>query len=220
MSNVLLHQIQSSEDVILVSESTLRIEGLYASNISPVTDSHNLISISYSDFNVSDVNYHNSSLELMNVIFSTCSIQGINGNNITQLNNSNISLNYGLLIRSTTVTNFDDIRFQNILLSGSAFIEIINSDLLILRSHSINNTNTIIYNLKHVNLVNGEMVSVINSVSAFSIFESNVSLSYSSFTMLNSTISSALHSKSSNVSISNSTFDSNIAMNGAAMSLL
>ena len=218
--NLILDETQWSEDMILVSESRLRIESLYATSISPTTESHNFIGISYSDFNISDINYHNSSLELMAVIFSTGNIENISGSNITDLVNSTISLDYGLLIRSATIHMFDDIHFDNIALSESSFIVIINSNLYSFKNHSISNFNFVLYTLKYTNIYDGKRISVMNGASAFDILNSNMNLALSHFSILNSTISSALYSKSSNISISNSTFDSNTAKQGAAISLL
>ena len=220
MSNVLLDQIESSKDIILVSESTLTIESLNASDITPIVDGHNLISISYSSFDVSDVSYHNSSLELMIVIFSTGNIQHISGSNIDELDDNVISLDYMFLLRAITIHMFDNIHFYDISLSNPKLIEVISSDIYSLKNHSISNTNTVIYTLDHANVFDSEIVSVSNSVSAFDIVDSTLTITSSSFTMLNSTLLSALYSESSNVTVSNSTFDSSIAKQGAAIALL
>ena len=220
MSSVLFDQIESSKDIISVSESTLVIIGLEISNIIPIAEEHNIISISYSSFDVSDVSYHNSSLELMIVIFSTGSIQNISGSNITEPDDSTISLDYMFLFRTTTIHMFDSIHFYDISLSNPTLIEVISSDIHSLKNHSMSNTNTVIYTLEHANVFDSESVSVTNSASAFDIVDSTLTISSSSFTMLNSTLLSALYSESSNVTISNSTFDSNIAKQGAAITLL
>ena len=220
MSNVLFDQIESSKDIISVSESTLVISGLEISNIMPITEGHSLISISYSSFDVSDVSYHNSSLELMIVIFSTGSIQHISGSNIDELDDNTISLDYIFLFRTTTIQMFDGIHFYDISLSNRKLIEVISSDIYSLKNHSISNTNTVIYTLDHANVFDSEIVSVSNSISAFDIVDSTLTITSSSFRMLNSTLLSALYSESSNVTISNSTFDSSIAKQGAAIALL
>ena len=217
---MVLENIQSSEDMISVSESTLTIDSLSINSITPITEGHNLLSISYSDFNVSNVSYHDSSLELMAAIFSTGSIYDLIGSNITKLADSTISLDYVLFLRSTTIYNFDSIHFENISLSSSKLIDVINSNLNSLKNHNISNTNSVIYTLDRTNVYNGETVSIFDSVSAFHIIDSTLIISSSSFRMLNSTLLSALYSESSNVTISNSTFDSNIAKQGAAITLL
>ena len=220
ISDIKFDQILASEDMILVSESTLTINGLHAMSIMPIIEGHNLISISYSSFNVSHVTYNNSSLELMIILFSTGTIHDISGRNIAPYTDSTISLDYGISIRSTTIHLFDDIHFDSILLSYSQLIVARSSNIYNLNSHDISNTNSVIYTIENSNVYNAEMVSVMNSVSGFEVLNSNLTLSSSNFTKLNSTLSSAVYTKSSNVYISNSIFDTNIARQGAAISLL
>ena len=112
--------------MISISESSLKIDNLSANSITPITEGHNLMSISYSDFNISNVSYHNSSLELIIVIFSTGSLDKFDGSNITELVDSAILLDYEFFLRSTTIYSFDNIHFDGISLSNSKFIEVIN----------------------------------------------------------------------------------------------
>ena len=218
LSDVLFDQIQSSEDMILVSESTLTIEGLQATSITPTAEGHNLISISYSDFNVSDIHYHNSSLELMIVIFSTGSIQTINSSNISQLADDTITLNYLFSFRSTTLENFNSLVFTDISLSSSRLIRVISSNLTSAMNHSFSNTNCVIYTLEDSNIY-GESITVENSTSAFDVSSSNMTLTFSNFSYLNST-KSALYLQSSNTIVNSTTFNSNVATRGAAISFL
>ena len=151
LSDVSIDQIHSSEDIILVRESTFSIDGLYANNILPITEEHNLLSISYSAFNIRDVKYDNSSLELMIIIFSEGNIQNIKGSNLAKLTDSDISFDYGLFMRSTTIYNFDIINFDDVSLSTPKFIVAINSDFYSLINHNISNINAVIYTLENVN---------------------------------------------------------------------
>ena len=133
---------------------------------------------------------------------------------------TSILFDYGFSFRSTNIHNFENINFDDISLSSQTFIIAKSSNLHNLKNHSISHTNSVIYTLVNVNLYHSETLSILNSVSAFDILKSNITITASKFEMLNSTGSSALYSKSSNISISNSTFDSNIATQGAALTFL
>jgi hypothetical protein len=200
--------------MFVISESKFSVNNWTTQNLT-AQNIHEIMSVSYSTFSMSNINYENSNSVLLVCFRSQVQIDEISSQNI-----SSKSL---IQLRTSSITQFKNIEIKNINASDSSAIMLIASEVQEISNHVYTNVNSTSLLISESTVQLMLNLSISYSQEAMKIDKSTVhnisALFVSHCGDPNSVHASGVHSKLSNVSFNNCNFSHNNAKTGGALYL-
>jgi hypothetical protein len=200
--------------MFVISESKFSVNNWTTQNLT-AKNTHEIMSVSYSTFNMSNINYANSNSVLLICFYSQVHIDGISSQDI-----SSKSL---IQLRSSSITKFKNIESRNINASDSSAIVLIASEVQEISNHVYTNMNSASFLISESKVQLMFNLSISHCRGAMLIDRSivhNLSLlSVSNCGYLNSVFKSGVHSRFSNISFFDCDFSNNSGETGGALYL-
>ena len=169
--------------------------------------------IAYSTYDISNVQYKNSDLVLLQISFSTGNISNVEVSSIS-------SPQHLLYFRSTTIQSFNDSSFSNsdttnhaILMTQSALLEANNITVGNINSTALFIENSEVGIVSSLNITQSDHGIFLSN----SILERITNSIFSKIRNVNVQKASAFYGKNSNFSITNTVFMNNLAIEGSSM---
>ena len=211
-----IDSVQITKNMFTMIQTTLNVSNTVISNL---TASPGLIvfSMSSCDFSTSNLTYSDSNAQLIQTTFSELNLDGITTTNIVDIPNL-------ILTRQCMISKLNNFDISGVKVTEDHVINLVSSNITEMSDNTFSNMDKTAIKFMNNNIQTIQNMTIDSCPTGLKFEKSTVSsIQNSSFKNLGSTnvtTGGAIYSKSSKISILNSTFTSNFAIQGAAVKVL
>jgi len=211
-----IDSVQITKNMFTMIQTTLNVSNTVISNL---TASPGLIVFSTSscDFSTSNLTYSDSNAQLIQTTFSELNLDGITTTNIVDIPNL-------ILTRQCMISKLNNFDISGVRVTEDHVINLVSSNITEMSDNTFSNMDKTAIKFMNNNIQTIQNMTIDSCPTGLKFEKSTVSsIQNSSFKNLGSTnvtTGGAIYSKSSKISILNSTFTSNFAIQGAAVKVL